>query len=346
MLLPIGSNLPFFRIPWMTIAWGVICCLLYFFVTRHDVALIQGSSSIDLSRSLTFALAVHPDHSNPFINYFSYQFVHGSLGHLISNLWYLLIFGWIVENALGSYQFLALSLIGGALAVIPELYVQQNYSTPIVGASGSIAFMMGMTALMFPLARIRLLFLLIPLPNMPSSFFIPIRYLVYFWLLLQISGLASQLYFEQKPVAYATHLTGFGLGAIVGLIIAIWKKTYSKSKRFEDVDLSGRELKRFYDSLKSFNAKNAEEAQQLLCDLSDKNPWTLRLQLQIFDLGVRYRQKRLCDHVMKNLGPILIALKKSKDIQRIESEYQIAFSDELPLSRAQRLQLSALQLRA
>jgi len=329
----------------MTISWALICCGLYFFVTREDLSLIQSSNSIDLDRTMTFLLAIHSDRTNPILSYFTYQFVHGSLGHLISNLWYLLIFGWIVENALGAFPFLVLSLLGGAAAVIPEIYVQQTYGTPIVGASGSIAFMMGMTALMYPLARIRLLFLLIPIPNMPSSFFIPIRYLVYFWLMLQISGLASQLYLEQKPVAYATHLSGFVLGGFVGFVIALWKKNYSKERRYQDVDLSGRELKKFYESIQNFNVKQAEEAGRLLCELSDKNQWAFRLQLQIFDLGIRYRQKKICDHVLKNLGPILIALKKSKEIQKIQSEYEIAFSEDLPVSKVQRLQFNALQSR-
>src|SRR5690606_24655167 len=145
--------------------------------------------------------------------------------------------------------------IGGAIAVLPELIIQHKNALPIVGASGSVAFMMGAVAFMFPNSKIRLLFLLIPFPNTPSSFFIPTRYLIYIWLGFQIFGLAFHAWIAPKPVAYATHLMGFLIGALIGLAY----RSIRQVQHF-DIDLSGKELKRFYHGLKALQENQVELA--------------------------------------------------------------------------------------
>lgn len=313
--------------------------LIYFGVTRPDLQMIHGSNGLGFEHTFSYFLAVVPAEQNPLWNFISYQFVHASLGHLLSNMWYLIIFGWILENALGSRKFLLFSLLAGAAAVLPEFIVQKNAELPIVGASGSVAFMMGAVFLLFPRAKLKLLFLLIPLPNTPASFFVPLRYLIYFWVSIQVSGLAFHHWVEPRPVAYATHLTGFALGMVIG--VAYYFAT-RRDFSFVDIDLAGGELRKFYDGLKALQKRDFEVAQRELESLSDRNPWMLNLQMQLLRVSIKNQQKELSYHIWKNALTGLFALKKQKQAKESVDSLIKTFGALPELEIQERVQLKQL----
>ena len=317
VFLPIGSNLPFYKRPVASLAWASVCIFLFLFVIRSDLNSKIGSA---FEASFIYQWSILPQIGNHPINFFSYQFLHGSFSHLIANVWYLMVFDFILENALGPWAFIIFSLSAGALAVMPEIWIQSGQSLPIVGASGAVAFMMGAVAFMFPRAKIRFLFLLIPLPNAPSTFFLPIRYLVYFWLFLQFSGLAYHSFVSPKPVAYATHLGGFLLGALLGLI-------YRQKKKFvfEDIDLSGRDLRGFYSGLKAIHRNDTEKAKFEFESLSDRHPWLLGLQRQLMDVCIRFRQPELFDSLWREDQFELLRRSRPQDLVKILDQYQNCF---------------------
>src|ERR1044071_8635694 len=49
------------------------------------------------------------------ITYVTSMFLHGGLGHLVFNMWYLWLFGDNVEDALGRFRFLLFYLLGGVI---------------------------------------------------------------------------------------------------------------------------------------------------------------------------------------------------------------------------------------
>gem|GEM_PF-900632 len=339
MFLPIGSNLPYFRIPIATISWLFLSCFIYWFVTRGDLSLLQHSDVANIRTTLTYQWAIVPAAHNPYWKFFTYQFVHGSVSHLLANMWYFIIFGWILENALGWPVFLLLTLFGGAVAILPELVVQSNQNLPIIGASGAIAFIMGVVALMFPRAKIRLLFLFLPIKNSPASFFIPLRYLVYFWLLMQASGLAFSLWVSPRPIAYATHINGFFLGSVVGLVLYFVRR---RKEKFIDIDLSGKDLKRFYYGMKAYQEKEFGRANEILQELSDANPWMVNLQVQLLQQALQQDQKFLAQHIWNNALPPLLAFKRTKDVKRAVENYKQRFGELPELAVQQRIKLSQL----
>jgi membrane associated rhomboid family serine protease len=307
MFLPLGSNLPFYRRPVGSLLWASVCLFLFLFVIRSDLNQKMGES---FESSFIYQWAILPQISNDLFNFISYQFLHADFTHLLTNLWYLLVFGFILENALGARMFLALSLMAGALAVIPEVWIQNQPGMPIVGASGAVAFMMGAVGFMFPRAKIRFLFLLVPIPNATATIFFPLRYLVYFWLLLQFSGVAYHFLISPRPVAYATHLTGFLIGAFVGLV-------YRKRRDlgFEDVDLSGGDLKSFYRGLKAIHERDLDKARFEFQSLSDRYPWWMGLKRQLLDVCIRWRQPELFEMLWKEHSTGI--LKRSRPIELI-----------------------------
>ena len=69
------------------------------------------------------------------VTLFSYQFLHGSIDHLIGNMIFLIICGFAVEAAIGHLKFLAFYLISGITAGVFFSWMDFSSTTPLVGAS-------------------------------------------------------------------------------------------------------------------------------------------------------------------------------------------------------------------
>ena len=90
------------------------------------------------------------------------MFLHGGWLHLIGNMWFLWIFGDNVEDRLGHVPFLLFYFVGGLLASAAHWLASGDSLTPVIGASGAIAAVLGAYSVTWPWARVRtLLFLFI-----------------------------------------------------------------------------------------------------------------------------------------------------------------------------------------
>ncbi len=86
---------------------------------------------------------------------FTSMFMHGDMWHLIGNMIYLWTFGRRVEDACGSWRYLAFYLIAGMIAGIgSEVFNTARVDIPSIGASGAIAGVMGAYLVLFPGAMI------------------------------------------------------------------------------------------------------------------------------------------------------------------------------------------------
>jgi membrane associated rhomboid family serine protease len=148
----------------------------------------------------------------------TYQFLHGGWLHIGANLLYLWIFGNNVEDRLGRPAYLAFYLAGGVVAALVQVAIDPRSDTPLVGASGSIAAVLGAYAVLFPRARVlTIVFLVVffQLTEVPSILVLGL------WFVLQvIDGLAS-LGVEDVVggVAIFAHIGGFVAGMLVGLLV-------------------------------------------------------------------------------------------------------------------------------
>lgn len=134
------------------------------------------------------------------------MFLHGSIAHLLGNMWFLWIFGNNVEDRLGHAGYVLFYGVAGVVATLAFVAVSPSSTTPLVGASGAIAGVMGAYLVWWPRASVISLIGFIPLP-------IPAWLWLGFWFVLQ---------FFTDPasgVAWVAHVGGFVFGAIVGLVI-------------------------------------------------------------------------------------------------------------------------------
>jgi membrane associated rhomboid family serine protease len=131
-------------------------------------------------------------------------FMHGSLGHLLGNLWVLWIFGNNIEDKMGHGRFVVFYVIGGLLASLAHVANTPASTVPVVGASGAIAAVMGAYLVLFPTARVQSI--------IPPFFFWPFRVPAFVFLGVWFAGQFA-LAGEESLIAWEAHVAGFVVGA-------------------------------------------------------------------------------------------------------------------------------------
>jgi len=134
------------------------------------------------------------------------MFMHGGIGHLASNMWFLHVFGDNVEDLLGPRRYLFFYLLTGVISAVTHSLIDPSSQVPLVGASGAISGVLGAYIVMFPRARVVTLVLFF-LFEVPAFFFI------LFWFAIQVfSGFGALAAPSQAGVAFFAHVGGFLAG--------------------------------------------------------------------------------------------------------------------------------------
>lgn len=140
-------------------------------------------------------------------------FIHADWLHLTGNMLFLAVFGVSAERALGSARFLAMFVIGGALANLVGAFTLAGTSAPIVGSSGAVSAVVGAYLALFPRARLGLV---LPLGVFLEFVRIPAPLLIGFWAMLQL--LFTYVGPAFGAVAWWTHIAGFAIGIVLALL--------------------------------------------------------------------------------------------------------------------------------
>jgi membrane associated rhomboid family serine protease len=167
------------------------------------------------------------------------MFLHGGWGHLLMNMWMLWVFGNNIEDRLGHLVYLIFYLFGGIVATLAFWVSNPEALTPVVGASGAVAAVLGGYAVTFPTAKVRTLvfFLLIVIVDMPALVLLGI------WFVLQVvSGLMGLWGVVLEPVAFWAHIGGFVAGMILMPLFSLgasppgkdWRKETDEMFNFDD----------------------------------------------------------------------------------------------------------------
>lgn len=167
---------------------------------------------------LTWGLIPAQLTSNPqeaWLTIFTSMFLHGGWFHLLSNMWVLYIFGDNIEDRLGSVRYFIFYLLSGTAAAFLQVFIMQgsSSSTPMIGASGAIAGVLGAYLISFPRSRIASLvpiFFIFTLVEVPAFIFL------IFWFITQLySGLFAIQGGSASGIAWWAHIGGFLFGLIM-----------------------------------------------------------------------------------------------------------------------------------
>jgi len=91
---------------------------------------------------------------NAIVPVFSSMFLHGSVFHLIFNMWGLWIFGDAIEDHLGHGMYLVFYIVCGVAAAFLHIVADADSLVPMIGASGAIAGVLGAYLRLFPRQRV------------------------------------------------------------------------------------------------------------------------------------------------------------------------------------------------
>jgi membrane associated rhomboid family serine protease len=138
------------------------------------------------------------------------MFMHGGWMHLIGNMWFLIVFGDNVEDAMGSVRFVVFYLLCGAAAVFAQVLSSPGSTVPMGGASGAIGGVMGGYMMLYPMAPVHLL---VFFGFFISRIVVPAFFMLGYWFLLQF--LAGTVDRGSGGVAFWAHIGGFAAGAVL-----------------------------------------------------------------------------------------------------------------------------------
>jgi membrane associated rhomboid family serine protease len=163
------------------------------------------------------------------------MFLHGSWMHLIGNMLFLWIFGDNVEEALGHVRFLVFYLLCGIAAALGQALAGPEIQTPMVGASGAIAGVLGAYLLMFPHANVRTLvwfIVFVRLVNVPAWIMLGL------WFVMQVLGGLSTPERAGGGVAFWAHIAGFLAGIALLAMLRRRNVTFLHGARTEPFALA------------------------------------------------------------------------------------------------------------
>jgi membrane associated rhomboid family serine protease len=163
-----------------------------------------------------------PFQKEPVLSVLTAMFLHGGWLHLLGNMLFLYVFGNNVEDRLGRLKFLLFYLVCGYAATYGYSLFVHSSTTPLVGASGAIAGVLGAYLVLYPRAKVWSL--------LSFFFFLPVRLPA--WLVLGSWFVLQYLYFqgagvaEGGAVAYGAHVVGFLVGAVL-----VWRLRNTGQRR-------------------------------------------------------------------------------------------------------------------
>jgi hypothetical protein len=141
------------------------------------------------------------------------MFLHGGFGHLLGNMIFLFIIGFVVETALGKTVYSAGYLLTGLAGGLLYIAFNSNSHVPTVGASGAIAGLMGMYTVLFGLRKINFFYYVLvyfDYVKAPAIILLPI------WLGHEIFQLLSS---SNDGVNYYAHIGGIASGALFATLM-------------------------------------------------------------------------------------------------------------------------------
>ncbi|THB72145.1 MAG: rhomboid family intramembrane serine protease [Gammaproteobacteria bacterium] len=180
------------------------------------------------NKSLIYSYGFIPKEKRP-ITYLTTQFLHGGIMHLVGNMVFLLFLGIAVENIFGSLRYLPFYLFSGACATAFYMLFDMTSRTPLVGASGAIAGLMGMYAISYGLRRIRFFYNILFYFNYVKA---PALIMFPLWL---GNEFLQYFFVEGSNVAYMAHAGGLLAGGAIAGFMSLFKKGVDREYMDENV---------------------------------------------------------------------------------------------------------------
>ncbi|MFN0193431.1 MAG: rhomboid family intramembrane serine protease [Aestuariivirga sp.] len=145
------------------------------------------------------------------VTLFTYMFLHAGWIHLISNMLFLWVFADNIEDAFGTFGFLLFYLLCGIAGGLAHVLMTSNSAAPLIGASGAVSGVLAAYMMLYPKARVLVLFFTYFPWRMSALWVLGI------WFAFQIVSL--YLAGPDDVVAWWAHIGGFVAGLALTFLL-------------------------------------------------------------------------------------------------------------------------------
>ncbi len=214
-MIPLKDDNPTRTFPFINLALIVANVLVFFYqasLPPHAAkAFVMANATVPMR--IPAYLAGHLGFEMAFYPIFTSMFLHGGLMHLLGNMLFLYVFGDNVEDYFGHIAYLFFYLFCGIGSGLTHVIFNLHSSVPAIGASGAISGVMGAYVVLWPRARVLMLFFIFLIP-------IPAIIVLGYWFVLQfLSGIREFGAAATGGVAWWAHIGGFLLGLAITAVV-------------------------------------------------------------------------------------------------------------------------------
>ena len=213
-MFPIRDHNPSERTPYVT--YGLIAANLIVFAMMWPLYSDEAAAGAVFQRFGIIPLRLMS--GDGFETILTSMFLHAGFLHFAGNMLFLYIFGDNLEDVLGHVRFAVFYAISGLGAALLQIGADVTSPVPMVGASGAIAGVMGGYLLLFPRARVEVLFIIVIIFRVVPF---PAWLMLLIWFALQVVNGALSLSQVGGGVAYWAHAGGFIAGFL--FVLPVWK---------------------------------------------------------------------------------------------------------------------------
>lgn len=275
--------------------------------------LLRDQFNIKLNRITGYRYALFASEPD-YLDFLTYQFLHADWNHLIGNMIFLFIFGFVLESALNRLVYLGSYILAGVGSGVFYMYLDPNSAVASIGASGSISGLVGMYTVVFAFRKIRFFYYLLFYFNYVKA---PAIILLPLWLIYDLS---LQLW-GPSNVNNIAHIGGLLSGALIAYLIKHFTKLVNISYVNEIDDMKNYQTD--YDKALDYISKlDFDQATIILQELHETNPADTDVQFQLYNISKHDPTSDLFHKQARNL----LSIKNSdedtiKMLHEIYTEY-------------------------
>ena len=196
---------------------------------QQEMDSLGGQYAQLMASSITERYAFIPAYAKP-ITYLTSTFLHVDWWHVIGNMWFLWLAGFVLEDAWGRPLYLLVYLAAGAFACQFNAWTRPGSIIASVGASGAIAGLMGAFLVRFPKMKIRMMWFF-DLGLFPfSRFWMRAYWLLPIWVLMEINyGMGPG-----DGIGHWAHVGGFLFGGFAAVALRYSRLEHKVNKAIEE----------------------------------------------------------------------------------------------------------------
>jgi membrane associated rhomboid family serine protease len=206
-MFPLRDSHPTYKFPLITIILIIANVIIFFLelTVADPIAFIENYALIPSRVSIADLYSWTP--------FVTSQFLHAGFLHILSNMWFLRVFGDNVEERFGHLFFLFVYLTSGIFGGVLQYLFSPGSDIPMIGASGAVAGVLGAYLVFFPHHKVKTL---IPLGFFWTTMNISASFMLVYWFVIQLfSGLGSIADTQTGGIAFWAHVGGFVTGYVI-----------------------------------------------------------------------------------------------------------------------------------